>query len=515
MTTMDEYGIEGVVRRPPVRHAGILLHPTSLPGPGGIGDLGDAAERFVDWLVAAGQTRWQILPLGPTGMGNSPYSAFSAFAGNPDLVALDRLVAVGLLSPGDLRAAAEAADADASRRARAAALRRAAERFFAGQGQQLRPAFEAFRREQAGWLDDYCLFMAIREEQGRASWIDWPEPQRLREARALAEARQRLASEIDAVAFAQFVFDQQWAALRRYANERGVLIFGDIPIFVAYDSADVWANREQFQLDAAGRRVQVAGVPPDYFSATGQLWGNPLYDWERMRGDGFAWWIERFRAVYRLVDIARIDHFRGFAAYWSIPAGAATAIEGAWRSGPGIALFDAVRRALAPDDALPIVAEDLGLITPDVDALRLDAGFPGMSVLQFAFGSGADNLYLPHNITRDTVVYTGTHDNDTTAGWYRAADERARDHVRRYLSVSGDDIAWDLIRAASRSVAGTAVAPLQDVLSLGSEARMNVPGRADGNWGWQMAADALDPGLAARLRELTVLYGRLGIWEDA
>ncbi len=515
MATMDEYGSDGVSRRPPVRHAGILLHPTSLPGPGGIGDLGNAAERFVDWLVAAGQTRWQILPLGPTGMGNSPYSAFSAFAGNPDLVALDRLVADGLLSPGDLRATAEAADADATRRVRAEALRLAAERFFAGQGTHLRPEFEAFRIEQAGWLDDYCLFMAIRAEQRQACWIDWPEPLRLRDERALAAARQRLAAEIDACAFAQFVFDQQWAALRRYANERGVLIFGDIPIFVAYDSADVWANRAQFQLDIAGQRTQVAGVPPDYFSATGQLWGNPLYDWERMRADGFAWWIERFRAVYRLVDIARIDHFRGFAAYWSIPAGAATAVDGSWRPGPGIDLFDAVRRALAPDDTLPIVAEDLGLITPDVDALRHAAGFPGMSVLQFAFGSGADNLYLPHNLTRDTVVYTGTHDNDTTAGWYRAADERARDHVRRYLSVNGDDICWDLIHAAYRSVAGTAIAPLQDVLALGSEARMNVPGRADGNWGWQMAANALDAGLAARLRELTALYGRQGSWEDA
>lgn len=514
MAATNDYGIGGAARRPPVRNAGILLHPTSLPGPGGIGDLGDAAERFVDWLVAAGQTRWQILPLGPTGMGNSPYSAFSAFAGNPDLVALDRLVADGLLSPTDLRAAAEATDADATRQARSATLQLAAERFFAGQGTRVRPAFDAFRHERAAWLDDFSLFMAIRDEQGRAGWIDWPEPLRLRDERALADARQRLAAEIDACAFAQFVFDHQWSALKRYANERGVQIFGDIPIFVAYDSADVWANRAQFQLDAEGRRVQVAGVPPDYFSVTGQLWGNPLYDWDRMRADGFSWWVERFRAVYRLVDIARIDHFRGFAAYWSVPAGAETAIGGQWQPGPGVDLFDAVRVALAPGDPLAIIAEDLGLITPDVDALRHAAGFPGMSVLQFAFGSGADNLYLPHNLTRDTVVYTGTHDNDTTVGWYQTADERARDHVRRYLAVSGDDIAWDLIRAAYRSVAGTAIVPLQDVLALGSEARMNVPGRADGNWGWQMAADALDPNLAARLRELTVLYGREGIWED-
>lgn len=513
--TLGDYGSDGAARRPPLRHAGILLHPTSLPGPGGVGDLGDAAESFVDWLAAAGQTRWQILPLGPTGMGNSPYSAFSAFAGNPDLVSLDRLVSDGLLSPGDLRAAAESRDADATRKLRDSALRLAAERFFAGQGQQLRPTFDAFRREQAGWLDDFCLFMAIRVEQGQTGWIDWPAPLRLREPAALAAARERLAAEIDAVAFAQFAFDRQWAALRRYANQRGVLIFGDIPIFVAYDSADVWANRAQFQLDSGGRRTQVAGVPPDYFSATGQLWGNPLYDWERMRENGFRWWIERFRAVYRLVDIARIDHFRGFAAYWSIPATAPTAIEGAWRPGPGIALFDAVRQALAPDDALPIVAEDLGLITPDVDALRHAAGFPGMSVLQFAFGSGADNLYLPHNLPRDTVVYSGTHDNDTTIGWYLTADERARDHVRRYLGVSGDEIAWDLIRAAWRSVAETAIVPLQDVLSLGSEARMNVPGRAEGNWGWQMAPDALDPDLAVQLRNLTVLYGRQGTWEDA
>jgi len=500
-------------RRPPLRHAGILLHPTSLPGAGGIGDLGDGAYQFVDWLVAAGQTRWQILPLGPTGMGNSPYSAFSAFAGNPDLVALDRLVNDGLLLPSDLTEAARAADANATRHARTTALRLAAERLQATPSSPLRAELEAFRAEQARWLDDFSLFMALHDEQ-QTWWIDWPEPLRLRDPQALAKARERLSDSIAAYDFAQFIFDRQWRDLKHYANDRGVEIFGDIPIFVAYDSADVWANRELFQLDARGNRTQVAGVPPDYFSATGQLWGNPLYDWDRMQANGFSWWVERFRATFRLVDIARIDHFRGFAAYWSVPAGAPTAISGAWRPGPGIALFDAVRAALAPDGTLPIVAEDLGVITPDVDALRLAADFPGMSVLQFAFGSGADNLYLPHNLTRDSVVYTGTHDNDTTVGWYATLDERTRDHVRRYLAVSGDDIAWDLIRSAYRSTAHFVIVPFQDVLSLGSEARMNVPGLAEGNWGWQMDADALDPERAQWLRDLTVLYGRQGTWEN-
>jgi 4-alpha-glucanotransferase len=495
-------------RLPPRRFSGVLAHPTSLPGPHGIGDLGTEAYAFVDWLVRARQALWQILPLGPTGYGDSPYASYSAFAGNPLLISLDGLVEDGLLDASNLTHPdfpEEQVDFDAVTSFKQRQLRRAAERFHAGQGARLREDYAQFREAQAAWLEDYALFMALREESGGQLWSSWPRELALREPQALDAARTRLAEQIDAQRFMQFVFFRQWAALKRYANERGVQVFGDIPIFVALDSADVWANTRQFQVDESGQPTAVAGVPPDYFSETGQLWGNPLYDWDAMRADGYRWWIARFRAVYSLVDIARIDHFRGFEAYWSVPAGEETAINGRWVPGPGHDLFEAVRAELGQ---LPVVAEDLGLITLAVDALREGEGFPGMSVLQFAFGSGSDNFYLPHNHARDTVVYTGTHDNDTTVGWWDSADTNTRDHVRRYLRIDGSDIAWDLMRAAFASVGETAVVPVQDILSLGNAARMNVPGRATGNWAWRMRPGALTNDLATRLRDLTELYGR-------
>jgi 4-alpha-glucanotransferase len=495
-------------RRPPTRSSGVLLHPTSLPGPDGIGDLGQGAFDFLDWLARAHQTRWQILPLTPPGYGDSPYQSYSAFAGNPLLISLRRLRDDGLLNDADLAHSGlpdERVDFGAVSDWKLARLRLAAERFGAGQAPVLRDDYERFRAEQAGWLDDYTLFMALKAEQHGADWVAWPEPERLREPSALAAARERLAGEIDILAFIQFSFDRQWGAVHDRARQLGIQIIGDIPIFVSADSADVWANATGFQLDKQAQPLAVAGVPPDYFSATGQLWGNPLYDWDQMAGDGYRWWIERFRAVYRLVDIARIDHFRGFAAYWSVPAGEETAIDGSWKPGPGRALFDAVRAELGD---LPVIAEDLGMITRDVDDLRHALDYPGMAVLQFAFGSGSDNLYLPHNLTRDSVIYPGTHDNDTTVGWYAGVDEQTKDHVRRYLRVSGDDIAWDLIRAAWLSVAELAVTQVQDILALPTSARMNLPGRADGNWGWRLRTGALTDNLARRLAELSELAGR-------
>ncbi len=497
-------------RRPPARYCGVLAHPTSLPGSHGIGDLGKGTFDFLDWLALAKQNRWQILPLTPPGYGDSPYQSYSAFAGNPLLISLDLLRDDGLLNDADLNHAGfaeEQVDFSTVADFKTAQLRRAAERFHAGQAQELQSEYKRFVTEQAGWLDDYTLFMALKDANGGGLWTDWPEPERLREPAALDAARSRLADEIGILSFIQFAFYRQWNAVHKHATELGISIIGDIPIFVSEDSADVWANASDFQLDERARPTAVAGVPPDYFSATGQLWGNPLYDWQEMASNGYRWWIERFRAVYAMVDIARIDHFRGFANYWSVPAGEETAINGEWKPGPGRDVFDAVRSELGD---LPVVAEDLGLITKDVDDLRHALGYPGMAVLQFAFGSGSDNLYLPHNLTRDTVIYPGTHDNDTTVGWYTDADEATQDHVRRYLGVSGDDIALDLIRTAWLSVAETAIVQLQDVLSLPGESRMNLPGRPDGNWGWKVSRDAMTDDIAEWLADLTEMAGRTG-----
>ena len=499
--------------RPPileerVRSSGILLHPTSLPGWGGVGDLGAAAYRFVDWLAEAGQTLWQIMPLGPVGMGNSPYAARSAFAGNPLLIVLDQPVGRGWLADASSQAPASPADRVDYDRAAAfkkVGLARAYQRFKANPDAEARSELEAFREQQRTWLDDFALFMAIKETQGGSAWFQWDEGLVRRRPESLEAARRELAEQIELQVFAQFLFFEQWGALKGYANERGIRIVGDIPIFVAHDSADVWVHQDVFTLDRSGQATVVAGVPPDIFSATGQRWGNPLYRWDRLAERGFDWWIERFRGTLQLVDIIRLDHFRGFESYWEVPGEHETAEHGEWVPGPGSALFEAVEAKLG---RVPMIVEDLGLITPEVALLRDQLGYPGMKVLQFAFGDDATNPYLPHNYEHACVVYTGTHDNDTTVGWYASAGEHERDKVRRYLGVSGQDIAWDFIRCALASVADMAIVPLQDVLSLGSDARMNFPGSAENNWAWRYREEQLTPAHAARLRDLTDIYGR-------
>lgn len=488
------------------RSAGVLLHPTSLPGSGGIGTLGPQAFRFVDILEASALSLWQVLPLAPTGYADSPYAALSAFAGNPLLIALEPLVTEGLLSTAEV---AELPDGPKSRvdfgvviPAKMALLRRAYERF---QERGDASRLEAFRREHESWLADFALYMAIKGEHGGASWHEWEWPLRVREPEALEAARTHLTAEIDFQRWVQFVFFQQWMALKTYANQRGVRIVGDIPIFVADDSAEVWANPSLFQLDASGTPTVVAGVPPDVFTETGQLWGNPIYNWDEMEKSGFAWWIERFRRLLHLVDMIRLDHFRGFAATWNIPYGNPTAEHGEWIPVPGAALFQSLQSALGE---LPIIAEDLGVITPDVTALREAFGFPGMKILQFAFDGGPHNPSLPHNFPRDCVVYTGTHDNDTTIGWYQTLSPEERAWIARYLGKDNLDISWDLMRLAFASVADIAIVPLQDVLRLGTSARMNLPGSVQGNWSWRYAEGEFTDEHIAGLRNLSETFGR-------
>ncbi len=489
------------------RASGILLHPTSLPGPYGIGSMGAPARAWLDFLAKARQRYWQVLPLGPTGYGDSPYQCFSAFAGNPLLIDLEDLVAQGWLSHDVLTSISfpeERVDYGAVIPFKRTCLHLAYEGFRARADSGTRAAFDAFCREESHWLEDFALFMALKEHFGQA-WYEWPEDIRLRRGHALKHYSELLADSVHEHCFIQWTFFRQWDELKRYAHERGISIIGDIPIFVAYDSADVWARPDLFYLDEQARPTVVAGVPPDYFSPTGQLWGNPLYRWDVLAQEGYRWWIERFRAVLRLVDWVRLDHFRGFEAYWEIPAGMPTAEVGRWVKGPGDDLFRAVQEALG---SVPVIAEDLGFITPEVEALRERWGFPGMKVLQFAF-SGPDNPYLPHNYDGSNwVVYTGTHDNDTTVGWFRSLDAKTQGFVLAYLARDGQDIAWDMLRLAWQSVAVLAIAPMQDVLRLGSEARMNTPGRAGGNWAWRVRADALTDELAAALAEMTYTYGR-------
>lgn len=491
-----------------LRSAGVLLHPTSLPGRYGIGDLGQAAYQWLDALVRAKQTWWQILPLGPTGFGDSPYQSFSAFAGNPYLVSPDLLVQDGLIGAADLAAfdfSPGPIDYGPVIEFKTRVLRRAWENYQSGSGTGLRAPFEEFCARDATWLDDFALFMALKDVHGGMDWLQWPKPLRLRQPTALAEARRELSSAIGEHRFRQFQFFRQWEAVKRHANERGIKLIGDIPIFVSGDSADVWANPHLFQLDAERRPHVVAGVPPDYFSATGQLWGNPLYDWKALKQTDYAWCVARVRATLRQVDLIRLDHFRGFEAYWEVPAGRTTAEVGRWVKGPSADLFDALRAALGQ---LPLVAEDLGLITPDVEALREQLHLPGMRILQFAFDGSADNRYLPHNFERQTLVYTGTHDNDTTRGWFTKLKDEERQSVLRYLGRDGSDIAWDMIRLASSSVADYALAPLQDILDLGSSARMNLPGRAAGNWAWRFEDHQLTQPILDRLAEVTSVFGR-------
>lgn len=481
------------------RRAGILLHPTSLPGDFGAGQLGTEAFRFIDFLVAAGIRVWQMLPLGPTHADYSPYQCTSVHAGNPRLISLQRLAEWGWL---DAPASGQDPCTDTWR---AGQLQVAHAGFLRKASDYERAEFGDFKERQSSWLNDFTLYEALRAEQHNRGWSDWPPALRDRHAEALSEARGRLAAQCEQSAFNQFVFFKQWHALRDYANERGVWLFGDVPIFVAYDSADVWAHRDYFRLDAEGRLEVVAGVPPDYFSATGQRWGNPHYRWERIEQDGFRWWIERMRTQRELFDLIRIDHFRGFEAFWEIAASAETAIDGHWVKAPGEQLFQALRNSL---HELPLVAEDLGVITPEVDALRLRFGLPGMKILQFAFGGQADNPYLPHHHEALSVAYTGTHDNDTTLGWYQGLDDHTRAHLHEYLGHPGEPMPWALIRTAFASVATLAVIPMQDALGLDGAHRMNTPGVAEDNWRWRFNWPQLPEDLAGRLRRLVELYGR-------
>jgi len=496
------------------RVSGILLHPTSLPGPYGIGDLGPQAYRFVDFLADSGGNLWQILPLGPTGYGDSPYQCFSAFAGNPYLISPDELIADGLLEAEDLQNRPEftptRVDFGTLIPWKLQLLERAFDRFGTYDESTLREALANFRAENASWLDDFALFMSLKEGHGGGSWDAWPEGLRQRDPKALAQARQQYADRIARHIFYQFLFYRQWWALRDHANQRGIQIIGDIPIFVAYDSADVWSNPELFYLDETGKPTVVAGVPPDLFSATGQLWGNPLYNWEVHHRDGYAWWLERVRATLRNVDLIRLDHFRGFAGYWEIPAGNPTAEFGRWVAGPGSDFFDMLmadlQEHLGARD-LPIIAEDLGVITSDVVELRERYNLPGMRILQFGFTS-PDNPFLPHHYVPNCVAYSGTHDNNTARGWFETAGEEERNFALRYLGVDGKHFSWDLIRTIWASGAVFAIAPMQDFLNLGTEARMNFPSTLGGNWEWRMTEGDLSESLLQGLRELNYLYSR-------
>ena len=494
--------------RPPQRSAGILLHPTSLPAACGIGDLGPAAYSWVDALARARQTWWQILPLGPTGYGDSPYAAFSAFAGNPNLISPELLAADGLLKAEEFAFAhwpADRIDYGPIIAYKAGLTAHAWNNFQNGRSKALRSDFDEFRTQEAGWLDDFALFMALKEAHGGISWHEWPEDLILREPDALQQARQDLAEEMELHSFRQFLFYRQWRALKQYAAQQNVRLIGDLPIFVADDSADVWTDPELFLLDPQRRPTVVSGVPPDYFSATGQLWGNPLYNWEAHKRSGYAWWTARLRTALEQVDCVRLDHFRGFESYWEVPAGQPTAEKGRWVKGPGADFFRVLRDKLGN---LPLIAEDLGMITPEVRQLRRQFNLPGMRILQFAFGGAPERRFLPHRHERNTVVYTGTHDNDTTHGWYKTLTGDELDFLRRYAPSTENDISWDLIRLAWMSVADYAIAPLQDVLSLGEEARMNWPGRPSGNWRWRFRADMLSEELLDRLAELTEIYER-------
>jgi 4-alpha-glucanotransferase len=483
------------------RRAGVLLHPSSLPSPYGRGDLGHAAYRFVEFLAAAGCSVWQVLPLGPTHPDRSPYNARSVHAGDPELISLDWLRDRELLTDNELAAQC----ADHARRGEwlRAAARRFAQRL--ASDATLAADYHAFCTANADWLPSYTQYIALAEQQGSAPWQRWPQPLRDREPAAIEAALGAAGERLAALCFEQYVFDRQWAELRAYAAGHGVYLFGDIPIFVAPDSADVWWRRELFHLDAAGLPLVETGVPPDYFSTEGQRWGNPHYDWARMAEDGFAWWHRRVARQRERFDLLRIDHFRGFEACWEIPREAASAAEGHWASAPGDALLPVLVHAAGPG---VLVAENLGIITPAVEQLRRAHGLPGMRVLQFGFDGDPHNPHLPHNHETCEVVYTGTHDNDTTLGWFSSLDEPSRARVLEYLRQPGEPMPWPLIRAAMASVARLAIIPMQDLLELGSEGRMNQPGLAGGNWGWQLEPGGAGEGLARRLRVLTKTYGR-------
>jgi len=493
------------------RSSGILFHPTSLPGKYGIGTLGKEAYAFIDFLKKSRQKLWQIFPLGPTGYGDSPYQSFSSFAGNPYLIDFDLLIEAHLLSEEDLRDVffgdnEEYIDYGAIYNQKYPLLRKAYENFKSSDNHEMRENLEHFKRENASWLNDYSLYISLKNHFNGLPWNEWAHDIKNREHGAMEHYKNELADDIEYHNFIQFLFFKQWGDVKRYANENGIKIIGDIPIFVAADSSDAWANPEIFLFDEERKPVKVAGVPPDYFSATGQLWGNPLYNWQKLKETNYSWWVERVRANLSTCDIIRIDHFRGFEAYWAVPYGDDTAINGQWEPGPGIDLFNAIKSQLGE---LPIIAEDLGLMTQGVIDLREATGFPGMKILGFAFDSGEENDYLPHTYTKNCVVYTGTHDNDTLIGWFQKAKEEDRQFARDYLnSRSDDEIHWDAIRGAWSSVANMAISPVQDFLGLGSEARINTPGVAAGNWQWRLRHGVLTDELAERIAKLTKVYSR-------
>ena len=526
------------------RASGLLVHPTSFPSPYGIGDLGDGAYKFIDFMYTAKQRLWQVLPLGPTGYGDSPYQSFSTFAGNHYLISPDVLCKEGYLNFDDIENIPDfdplSVDYGPVIEYKMDLLRKAFENFKANAKPAQKKAYEKFCKDNKKWLDNYTLFVSIKrhfilmrendmgspaleafreanaklltEDQIKdyyygATWGSWPEDIAKRKKAAIAEYRTMLTKEIEFHSFLQYEFFREWKSLRAYAHKKGIKIIGDVPIFVAMDSSDVWAEPELFQLDKDGNPKAVAGVPPDYFSETGQLWGNPLYDWPAHKKQGYAWWTSRMASLMQVVDFIRIDHFRGFESYWATPYGQTTAIKGKWVKGPGKAVFTTMTKELGE---LPIIAEDLGIITDKVRALRASLNFPGMRVLQFSFSPDAKNLYIPHNFeTANTVLYTGTHDNDTSVGWYLSGDEEEKDYYRRYMNVSGDDVAWDLIRLAWASCAYYAIAPIQDIFSLGTEARMNVPGEPVGNWKFRYREDMLSEKIAERLVYLTEMFNRV------
>lgn len=498
-------------KEPQQRLSGILAHPTSFPSPYGIGDLGQGAYDFIDFLEATGQHLWQVLPLGPTGFGDSPYQGFSAFAGQPLIISPEKLLEMKLLTEKDLEDMPEwdprKVDYGPVIEFKTGLLRLAFHAFHHTPDKTLLEEFEHFCDEESGWLDDYSLFMAGKDAHEGKSWLEWEDDLMFPTSSVRKEWKEQLGEELLYYQFVQFIFQKQWQELREYAHEHEVEIIGDIPIFVSLDSCDVWANKKLFQLDTKGYPTCVAGVPPDYFSATGQLWGNPLYDWDYHKSTGYRWWIERIRRQLTMVDYLRIDHFRGFEAYWAVPAGEETAVNGTWIKGPCEDLFLAIQKALGKD--IPIFAEDLGVITPEVEQLRDMFEFPGMKVLQFGFGDMDDRNYVPHfYTTTNCICYTGTHDNDTTMGWYEEQPEMIKDRIRRYGNTDGNRVSLDFIRFCMGSIARYAIFPIQDLLVLGSEARMNTPGVAAGNWSFRFEKEDLTEERKKWLAATTQLYNR-------
>ncbi len=494
------------------RASGILMHPTSLPGKYGIGSLGKSSLEFIDFLAKAKQTYWQILPLGPTGYADSPYQCFSAHAGNPNLIDLDLLVKARLLTQDDLEEFPvlpdEYVEYDAVQNARLPLLRKAFRNFSLNADSMEKMAYRNFLKEHSKWLSDYALFRAIKANREQKPWYLWENPLKMRDPEAIKTMQSTLHEEIEFHKFLQFIFFRQWMAVKEYAHTRRVKIIGDIPLYIALDSADAWANPEIFEFDENRNPIRVGGVPPDYFSETGQLWGNPLFRWDLLKESGYQWWIDRINTNLMLYDVIRIDHFRGFAAYWAVPYSEKTAIKGDWIPCPGEDFFNALKQTYGN---LPIIAEDLGVITPDVESLRDGFGLPGMKILQFAFDSSEANDYIPHNYVKNCIVYTGTHDNDTVVGWFDKASPADRKYVLDYLNTQEKNIHWSFIRLAWSSVANTAIVPMQDLLGLGTEARMNLPGTTDSNWRWRITKGSCTPELAEQLAHLTTLYGRIEI----